>query len=165
MSEVVISAEKRESYGKSFARRTRREGKIPAIMYGAEKDATPIVLNLMELNRLLRKQHAIINVKVDGEDIQAVFREIQRHPVSGKVIHVDFMRVSAGHAIKVTVPIHLVGTAKGAKEGGVFSSLKTELDIEVLPRYMPDNIELDISGMEVGDSIRVKDISLENIRK
>ncbi|MCB0281207.1 MAG: 50S ribosomal protein L25 [Calditrichae bacterium] len=163
MSQVVLSAQKREDTGKAFARRSRREGHVPGIMYGAENEATPIIVNSMELNRLLRKQHAIITVNVDGEEKQAVIRELQYHPVSGNVLHIDFMRVSAGHAIKVTVPIHIVGEAKGAKSGGIFSSQKTELEIEVLPRFMPDNISIDISHLEIGDSIRVKDVPAENI--
>lgn len=163
MSEVVISAEKRTDKGKSFARRARRDGKIPGIMYGAEADATPIFVNSMELNRLLRKQHGIVNVKVDGEDKQAVIRDLQYHPVSGNILHIDFMRVSAGQVIKVTVPIHTIGEAKGTKEGGIFSLQKTELDVEVLPRHMPDNIEINIADLGIGDAIRVKDISVENV--
>lgn len=163
MSLVVLSAQKREDTGKSFARRSRREGLVPGIMYGAENEATPITVNSKELSRLLRKQHAIITVNVAGEEKQAVIRELQYHPVSGNVLHIDFMRVSAGHAIKVTVPVHIVGEAKGVKTGGIFSSQKTELEIEVLPRFMPDNIAIDVSNLEVGDAIRVKDVPAENI--
>jgi len=162
MSEVFISAEKRVNKGKSVARRIRSNGKVPGVLYGAG-DPAPIALDYIELSRLLRKSHAIITVKVDGEEQQAVIKEIQKHPVSGKIMHIDFMRVVAGQEITVTVPLHLVGVAKGTKIGGILSTLKSDLEISVLPRYMPDNIEIDISKLEIGDAIRVKDLNLENI--
>jgi large subunit ribosomal protein L25 len=162
MSEVVISADKRENKGKSFARRIRNSGKVPGVLYGAG-DPVTIAMDYIELSRLLRKSHAIINVKVDGEDQQAVVKEVQHHPVSGKIIHIDFMRVVAGQEITITVPIHLLGTAIGTKTGGILSTLKNELEISVLPKYMPDNVEVDISELEIGDAFRVKDLNLENM--
>jgi len=164
MSQVIISAEKRENKGKSLAKKMRREGKIPGILYGAEADPQEIAVDNIELGRLLRKDHSIINVKVDGNDQQAVIKEVQNHPLTGIILHIDFMRVSAGQEIKVTVPIHLVGEAIGSKMGGVFSSSKTDLEIAVLPRYMPDNVEVDITNLDIGDAFRVKDLKLENIK-
>lgn len=163
MSEVVLSAEKRSDTGKSVARRLRREGRIPGVMYGAENDPIAVSIERIELGRLLRKKHSIINVKVDGNDQRAVIKDIQYHPVSSDVTHVDFMRVVAGTEITVTVPLHFVGTAVGTKTGGVLSTLMHELPISVLPRYMPDSIEVDISALEIGDSIRLKDLALENM--
>jgi large subunit ribosomal protein L25 len=163
MSEVILSAEKRVETGKSIARRMRREGTIPGVLYGADVDPVAISIEKLELGRLLRKDHSIINVKVDGKDQQAVIKEIQNHPVSGDVAHIDFMRVTAGQEIAVTIPLSIIGTAAGTKVGGLLSTLMHELQISVMPRFMPDNIEIDISDLEIGDSIRVKDLNLENM--
>jgi len=163
MSEVVISAEKRNDKGKSFTRKLRRDGKVPGIMYGAEADPASVIFDAKELARLLRHDHAIINVKMEGEEDQmAVIKSVQNHPLTGNLLHIDFMRVIAGQEITITVPINIVGVAIGTKTGGVFSTVKNDMQISVLPRYMPDNIEVDCSALDIGDAIRVKDISIEN---
>jgi len=163
MSEVVISAEKRNDTGKSFTRKLRSSGKIPGIMYGADINPAAVTFDSKELSRLLRHDHAIITVKVDGEEQMAVIKSIQNHPLTGKILHIDFMRVVAGQEITVTVPIHIVGTAVGVKTGGVFSTVKHDLQISVLPKFMPDNIEVDCSSLEMGDAIRVKDLKIDNV--
>ncbi len=163
MSNVVLSAEKRNDTGKSVTRKLRSNGKVPGIMYGAGVDPASVTFDAKELARLLRHDHALINVKVDGEEQMAVIKSIHNHPVSDKVLHIDFMRVVAGQEITVTVPIHIVGIAEGTKTGGVFSTSKNDLQVSVLPKHMPDNIEVDCSALEIGDAIRVKDISVENV--
>lgn len=163
MSEVIISAQVRKETGKSFTRKLRRDGKVPGIMYGADGEPSSVILDGRDLARLLRHDHSIINVKIDGKDQQAVIKSVQNHPVSGEIIHIDFMRIIAGQEITVTIPIHITGTAIGTKTGGIFSTVKHDLQISVLPKDMPDNIEVDCSGLDIGDSIRVKDIKVENI--
>ena len=164
MSEVAISAVKRGEKGKSFTRKLRRDGKVPGIMYGADNEPESVIFDAKELSRLLRHDHGLINVKMDGkEDQMAVIKSVQNHPLTGKVLHIDFMRVVAGQEITVTVPIHYIGTAVGTKAGGVFSTVKSELEISVLPKNLPDRVEVDCSGLEIGDAIRVKDITLENV--
>lgn len=164
MSEVVISAEKRTDKGKSYTRKLRKSGKVPGIMYGAEAGPESVTFDAIELARLLRHDHALINVKMEGEEDQmAVIKSVQYHPITGSAMHIDFMRVVAGQEITIMVPIHIVGTAIGTKTGGVFATVKNELEISVLPRYMPDNIEVDCSALDIGDAIRVKDITVENV--
>lgn len=163
MSEVVLSGEKRENTGKAIAKRLRREGRIPGVLYGGDSEPSIVSFDALELRRLLRKDHSIINVKVGKDDQRAVIKEVQNHPVSGDITHVDFMRVVAGQEITVSVPLHMVGTAVGTKTGGVLSTVTHELQIAVLPRHMPESIEVDISGLEIGDAIRVKDLNLENM--
>ncbi len=163
MSEVILSAKKRVDSGKSVARRLRRAGSVPGILYGGEDEPTSITMDTLELSRLLRKDHSIINVKVDGEDQRAVIKDVQNHPVYGDVAHVDFMRVVAGQEITVTIPIHYIGKAAGTEVGGVLSTLMNDIQISVLPRHMPENIEIDVSALEIGDAIRIKDLNLENV--
>jgi large subunit ribosomal protein L25 len=163
MSEVVLSAEKRIETGKGVAGRLRRAGRIPGVMYGAKIEPDAISFDKIELGRLLRKDHSIINVKVGSDDQKAVIKEIQNHPVSGEVTHVDFMRVVAGQEITVSVPFQFVGVAEGTKHGGVLTTLLNEIQISVMPRFMPENIEVDISNLDIGDSIRIDDLGLENM--
>jgi large subunit ribosomal protein L25 len=163
MSEVVISAEKRNDTGKSVTRKLRNSGKVPGIMYGADINPAAVIFDAKELSRLLRHDHAIITVKVDDDEQMAVIKSIQNHPLTGKILHIDFMRVIAGQEITVTIPIHIIGTAAGARTGGVFSTVKHDLQISVLPKFMPDNVEVDCSSLEIGDAIRVKDLVLENV--
>ncbi len=140
-----------------------RTGSVPGILYGGEGEPTSITMDTLELSRLLRKDHSIINVKVDGEDQRAVIKDVQNHPVYGDVAHVDFMRVVAGQEITVTIPIHYIGKAAGTEVGGVLSTLMNDIQISVLPRHMPENIEIDVSALEIGDAIRIKDLNLENV--
>ncbi|MGD9487102.1 MAG: 50S ribosomal protein L25 [Calditrichaceae bacterium] len=163
MSEIMLNAEKRGGNKKVIARGLRREGKVPAILYGQDKDPALLILDAHQLELMLKKDYSIIKLEVAGKEKQAVIKEIQYHPVTGKVLHVDFLRVAAGHVLKVTVPLHFEGEAPGIKAGGNFNIVKHELDIEVLPKNMPDYIKVDISALEIGDSIRVKDIKVENM--
>jgi len=163
MAEVMITAEKREDHGKSESRRLRREGRVPGILYGADKEPIQLSFDKLELGRLLRHEYTIVKLTLGKKEQQAVIKEIQVHPVTEEFVHVDFMRVSAGHEIRVTVPIHVVGKPKGIQEGGIFTHIKNEIYIAVLPRFMPENIEIDVSEMELGDALRVKDLKVENM--
>lgn len=163
MSEVVLSAEKRSGSGTSLARRLRRKGMVPGIVYGAGSESASISINYLDLARMLRHEHAIVTVKIDGEDQETVVKSVEVHPLSGKILHVDFLRVVAGQEMTVTVPINFVGIAVGTKTGGIFAVLKHDVDVDVLPRFMPDHIDVDISMLEIGDNIRVKDLIVENL--
>ncbi len=104
-----------------------------------------------------------LNVKVDGNDQRSVIKEIQYHPLKGDIIHVDFMRIKTGQEIHLTIPLKFAGDAPGIKMGGVFQMIKADLDISTLPKYLPGEIEVDISSMEIGDTLHVSDLNLENI--
>jgi len=162
MSDLILEVTKRKTSGTGDARRMRHAQKLPGIIYGAGEESEAITLDVKPILKLMREQHAILNIKVDGKKEQVVLKEIQVHPVSGAPIHIDFMRIAAGHEIKVTVPINLTGEAAGAKVGGRLSIHKNEVEISVLPRFMPESIDLDVSAMEIGDSMHIKDISAEN---
>jgi large subunit ribosomal protein L25 len=160
----VLVAEKREGTGKSVTRKLRSAGSIPGVIYGQTKNIDSIQVDAHDLSQLLKEGHTVVELEVDGKKQQAVIKEIQYHPVSGKFLHIDFMRIAKGHEIKITVPIHFEGKPVGVEAGGHFSSIKTELSINVLPRFIPNSIDVDISGLEVGDTIRVKDLNVENMQ-
>ncbi|RMH63198.1 MAG: 50S ribosomal protein L25 [Calditrichaeota bacterium] len=163
MSETIISAQKREQVGTGVARALRRQGRIPGVLYGADSEALPVSFDKLELGRLLRSDFSLITVEVDGEKEQAVLKEVQNHPVRGDVLHVDMMRVASGHEIKVTVPINYTGESSGVKLGGLMSIMRNELTIQVLPKDMPEAIEVDVTNLGIGDVVRVKDLQLENV--
>ena len=163
MSESVLQATIREGIGKANARRLRRSGYVPGTLYGVEKECVALSINKKELEKLLSETYSVINVKIDGNEQKSVFKEIQFHPVKGDVIHVDLQRIKAGQEINVSVPLKFVGEAPGVKLGGLFQTIKSDLDISTLPKYLPNEIEIDISSLEIGDSIHVDDLKLEHI--
>ncbi len=161
-----LHAEPRNDMGKGASRRLRREGKVPAIMYGGGKDPQALTLEQRELLHNLENEaffSHILTIKVDGSDEQAVLRDLQRHPSKPVVLHVDLQRVSASEKIHVRVPLHFVGedVAVGVKMGGgMISHELTEVDVECLPGDLPEFIEVDVSGLDVGDSLHLSDLKL-----
>lgn len=164
MSEPELQAIVRTETGKANVRRMRRAGNVPCVLYGVEKGSVSLTLNKKELEEFLSEARSIIKVVVDGEEQRSVVKEVQYHPVKGDIIHVDLQRIKAGQELHLTVPIKYIGTAPGVKTGGVFQSIRTELDISTLPRYLPNEIEIDISWMEVGDTIHIEDLEFEHIK-
>ncbi len=162
-----IVAEFRENQGKGASRRLRHEGKVPAIIYGGHREAVALSLSQNEL--LHASEHesfysSIIEIKV-GSDItqQAVVRDMQRHPYKPIIMHVDFMRVTADEKLTIAVPVHFIGEEKspaGKASGVVIQHLMTEIEIEALPKDLPEYLSVDLSSMEAGDSIMLSDVTL-----
>lgn len=169
MKEITLKALARDKSGKGVARKLRAAGKIPAVVYG--KDEKPVSIE-MEYNNfhLAMKEAAgeklLINLNIDGTDSKkkAIIKEIQRDPVDGQLLHIDFLHISMTEKIKVTVPIVLEGIAEGVKNfGGVVSSAIRSVEVSCLPKDIPDKITLDITELKIHDSIHVKDIQIENV--
>ena len=163
--QVSLAAQARSGNGKGEARGLRRQGRVPAIAYGAELDPTPISVDSLELYHALHTDagsNAILRLDVAGDTHLALAREIQRHPVRRDVLHVDFVTVSRNVKVSVDVPVHLEGVedSPGNEEGGVISQELYTLAVEVLPLEVPDSITVDVSGMNVGDTIRVSDVTV-----
>lgn len=163
MQEVQLNAKLRKQSGKSNSRLLRRSGEIPCILYGIGEDTLSLSVNKKELKKLLSSAHSIIEVNYNNTKQQAVIREIQYHPVKGDIIHMDLLRVKAGQEVSVSVPLKFVGLSPGVKMGGVFQELKSEIEISCIPKYLPNEIEVDISTLEIGDAIHISDLNLENI--
>ena len=163
--QVALAAQARSGNGKGEARALRRQGRVPAVAYGTDLDPTPISVDPLELYHALHTDagsNAILRLDVAGEAHLALAREIQRHPVRRDVLHVDFVTVSRNVKVSVDVPIHMEGAedAPGTNEGGVISQELYALPIDVLPLEVPDSITLDVSGMNVGDTVRVEDLTV-----
>ena len=165
MNEYELQAELREGGGKGAARRLRREGMIPAVLYGAGKDAVSLKLNANAVGKQLANEafySHILEIKVDGEGTQAVLKALQRDPATDLVVHMDLLRVSSSQEITMHVPLHFVGedTCPGIKAGGVANHLLVDLEISCLPKNLPEYIEVDMLHMDIGDSIHLSELKM-----
>jgi large subunit ribosomal protein L25 len=160
-----LNAEPRTDTGKGASRRLRHAGKIPAIMYGGNKDPEALTLNHNEVIRNLEHEafySHILTIKVGGSETRAVLRDLQRHPSKPFVQHMDLQRVSETEKIRMHVPLHFLGeeVAPGVKAGDMISHEIIEVEVECLPKDLPEYIEVDISGMDVGDSLHLSDLAI-----
>ena len=160
----VLKVEKREEFGTSRVKKLRRSGYIPGVIYGHAGENYPVKINLKDFQHFLAEIHGetqLITVKLDGEEKQVFIKDIQRDPLYGKPLHVDFQIAYAGEKIELTVPVILKGEAKGEKLGGLVEHITRELTIYVVPSKSIPHIEVDISDLDIGDSIHIKDLGLD----
>ncbi len=169
--DATLVAEKRDGRGKNEARRLRASGRLPAVLYGGEKGkAIEIAVDPKMLLRILHSEsgvNTLIGLQgIDGAaDARVLVKEYQLEPIHHKLLHVDFYQVAMDKALTVTVPIVLKGEAKGVKlQGGIVDFVHREIDIEVLPADIPENIAVDISELVMGQGIRVRDLPTEGAR-
>ncbi len=167
MREIELKAEKRDVTGKGACRKLRRDGKIPAILYGPGEKSIPLTVDgnaFTHLHRDLKGENAIFNLKFKGgKEKKSIVKDLQRESVRNRIIHIDFEHISPRKKIAVEVPIHLIGIPKGVKEGGgVLEHILREVEIECLPTDIPEHIDVDVSGLDIGDSIHVGDLEIPN---
>jgi len=151
----VLSVASREPSGSRAARRLRREGNVPGIVYGGGSDAVTFQVDARALRLALQHAGAVLDLSIDGETATpVVVKELIRHPVGGEAVHVDLLRVRLDQAIQATVGLELVGAddAPGVKEGGVLEHVTREVTVEALPNDIPDRLEFDVSEMVIGDT-------------
>jgi len=168
MSEVKqIKAVARDRAGKGAARAVRRQGQVPAVIYGAGQPAQAISLDFNQTKQLIFAGHfltTIFDIDVDGQTIRAIPRDYQLDPVRDFPMHVDFLRVSAGQTIKVVVPVHVVGQEKspGVKRGGTVQIVEHSVELQVAPDAIPDYVEASVEGLNIGASVHLNDVKLPN---
>ena len=166
MAEVTLEVVRREDSGKGVARKLRQVGKIPAVVYGGHREAVPITVDRKAVSELIQKsQHGVRSIfllKMTGTDQQrhAMIKDIQMDPITRRMTHIDFVRVVMDEVVRVTVPVHVVGTAIGVKEGGLLDFQVRDLHIECLPGAIPDSIDADITNLGVHQYLRVSDLKL-----
>jgi large subunit ribosomal protein L25 len=159
---TALAVEHREVAGSRAARRLRRAGNVPGILYGGGEEPVPFQVDARELRHALAHGGAVIELSIGGTGgTPVVVKELTRHPVSGETIHVDMLRVRLDQAISATVVLDLVGAedAPGVKEGGVLEQVTRELNIEALPGDIPDVIQHDVSGVQIGDTITLEAVA------
>lgn len=169
--DFVLNAQPRDDQGKGASRRLRRAGRVPGILYGGDEAPQSISLDHNELLRNLDHEafySHILSVKLGDANVQVILKDLQRHPAKPVIQHIDLMRVQADRAIRVHVPLHFLNekTAPGVKqEGGVVSHHMIEVEIECLPGDLPEYIEVECGGMNIGDALHLSDIVLpEGVR-
>jgi large subunit ribosomal protein L25 len=163
--DFTITAEKRADVGKGASRRLRRAGKIPGVIYGANKDATPLTLEHDPLLHQLENEaffSHILDINIDGTSEKAVLKDLHRDPAKPKIMHIDFLRVSETAKISMHVPLHFVNEEKsvGVKAGGIVTHLMTSVDVSCLAKDLPEYLEIDVSSLDVGQSVHLSEISL-----
>ncbi len=162
---LVLDAKKRAESGRSVARKLRRQGNIPAVLYGHGRNPEPLTISQSDFDKALSSVRGttVLKLKVGGKTSQALIQEIQRHPTRPEILHVDFLEVHKGEKLTVRPPITLTGSPEGVRnQGGVLDQILRELEIKVLPKDMPDHIEIDVTSLMVGHSIHVRDVAVEN---
>lgn len=166
MDIIQLNAKPRQKTGKGAARALRRQGRIPAVLYGAGRDTQPISVSIQELERMFNNPkftRGLINLAVEngGDSRQTVMiKEFQRDPAKDHYLHIDFYRIQMDQKLSVMVPVTTTGTSKGVEEGGILQIIRRELEVYCLPANIPEQIEIDITELEIGDSVHVSEIPL-----
>ena len=166
--ETTLEATARDMFGKNEARRIRREGKVPAVLYGGadSKDATPIAVEPRALLRILHSesgQNTLIALKLGGSgDTRVLVKDFQLDPVTHQILHADFYRVAMDKVIQVTIPVTVRGEPKGVKQqSGILEFIRREIVVECLPGDIPEHVDIDVSELMLHQGIRVRDIATD----
>ena len=164
MASANLSVTARENSGKGVARSLRREGRVPAVIYGHGREPKSLSINTRDLEKLLEHisaENTVIDLDLDGTSSRTLIREIQRHPFKRQILHVDFQELVAGEKVIVRVPVILIGVPDGVRmDGGILDQTMRELEVEVDPSNIPNHIEVDVTKMVIGSSLHVSDITL-----
>jgi len=163
MPDITLATEPRRELGSRPAGRLRRQGKVPAVVYGLGADTVSVTVPSRELQHILAGEsgaNTLITLNVDGESVLTLARQIHRHPTRGELVHVDFIRIRRDVAVSAEIPVHLLGEATGVRDGGLLEQLLFQLTVEAMPGNIPVSIEIDVSDLAIGDQLRVEDIPL-----
>jgi large subunit ribosomal protein L25 len=161
MSEYKLAAENRSDAGKGAARRLRASGRVPAVLYGHGTKPRHLSVDARQFGQALRTDagvNVLIELEVGRDRHLALAKEIQRHPVRGQFLHVDFIQVRRGEKVHVQVPVHLVGEAPGVREGGIADQDLYQVNVEAEVTAVPEAVDADVSGLGIGDVLRVADL-------
>ena len=161
-----LAASRRHETGKGAARRLRAAGQVPAILYGKDQETVSLTLNAREALSLFHSisvENTIVNVRIDDdkEELETLVREIQMHPYRPDIVHVDFYCIERGVALEVEIPANYNGTPKGVRDGGVLEVILHEFRVKCIPSKIPESIEIEITHLDIGDSIHASEISME----
>lgn len=166
--EALLDATVRTTFGKNEARRTRKAGKVPAVVYGAasegaSRDAVSIAVEPKALLKILHSEagaNTLISLKLDGVDTKVLVKDFLLDPITHHLLHADFYRVAMDRMIQVTIPVLLKGESKGVKiQGGLVEFIRREIEIECLPTDIPEHVDIDITDLMVNQGVRVKDVA------
>lgn len=166
MATIQLDSKKRTTIGKGSARKLRSMGRLPVILYGPEISPMMLSLDYKQLQKILRGRSAesiIFDLRVDSNgknnSKRVMIKEIQKDPVTRDYLHVDFYEISMEKELEVDIPVYLINTPIGVSEGGILEHIRRELKISCMPKNLIDKIEIDVSGLDIGQSLHIEDIS------
>jgi large subunit ribosomal protein L25 len=163
--ETTLAANLRSGSGKGTARKLRSEGKLPAVMYGPGHDATSLTVDPVALTTLFRKtgdRNTIVTLQVEGKDVPVLVREVQKHPVTRELVHVDFFQVTSERKVEVTIPVSTVGRAKGALLGGRIRLIRRSMRALCNYDNIPKTIEVDVTPLDIGDMVKASELVVDD---
>lgn len=161
-----LKSSQRNTFGKNSARALRRQGLIPAVLYGPKTESVPLTISPLDLDKIYKAsgtEQVILKLIIENggtRNATALVKEVQASPVTGQYLHIDFYEISLDEEIVVNVPVEITGRSKGVERGGFLQVVRHELEISCLPADMPDKIELDVTSLDIGDCIHTGDIEL-----
>jgi large subunit ribosomal protein L25 len=167
LKQVELNANLRKSSGNGPARALRREGSVPAVLYGPTTTPVMLAVNVRDLEHAVQKgsiRRTIFSLTVQDGGMAgpkpAVIKELQTHPVSGRFLHVDFYEIDMNRKLRIRVPLMTQGKARGEEDGGMLQIIEREIEVLCLPQEIPERLEIDVSGLGIGEALHVKDLSL-----
>ena len=169
MAIAELEVQSRSALGKSAVKKMRAEGLVPAVLYGRDEESIPLAVHEHTLDRFFHKhgQSMLVSLGTDAgnkdEEKLAIVKDIQYHPVTGRVSHLDFYAIQIGVPIEVEVPLNFEGKAVGIDKGGLLQLVRRSLEIRCLPREIPEELTIDVSALDIGDAIHVNDLEIEGI--
>ncbi len=165
MEKVIVEANERKTINKRSRNSLRNEGRVPGVLYGSRMEPIPIDVTRLEINPLVfTAKTNLISLKLDGhEEYECVLKDVQFDPVTDEVVHFDLIGLTRGEKIQLEVPIQLLGSAVGVKEGGLLQESMHKLSIECLPKDIPQSLELEVTELNIGDTIHIADLNFEHI--
>ncbi len=166
MAELSLKATSRTLSTKGAKNKLRKDGFVPGIFYSTEVEPLPICVSEISLKPFVYTSEGhIVSLSIDEKEPQrAIMKEVQFHPITDRIIHFDLLGLTAGHKITVQVPVLLVGAPIGIREGGILQQQLHKIDVECLPKDIPENIKINIADLHIGNSVHVKDLKIENAK-
>jgi large subunit ribosomal protein L25 len=165
MSDIKLPAKKREISTKGAVNQARKQGFVPGVFYS--KGSDPVAFTVSELTLkpvVYTSETHLINLEIEGQEpVRCILKDVQFDPVTDRIIHIDLYGVTVGQTLQLQVPVQIVGSAKGVKEGGKLQVQLHKVDVECLPKDIPDHIEINVSDLDIGDSVHAGDIKIENV--
>ncbi len=164
MEKSILEAEVREIGSKQASKLVRNSGKVPGVYYSKHDSPVHLAVSEKAINPLVYTAEThLVSLKVDGKELDCVIKDVQFDPITDKVVHFDLIGLTSGETFQLEVPVQLHGTPAGIKEGGIIQHLIHKIELECLPKDIPQRIDIDITDLKIGDSIHVKDLNIENI--
>jgi large subunit ribosomal protein L25 len=167
MAAISLTGSKRQQLGKGGARKSRAAGQIPGILYGHGEAPVSVAVAATEFDQAMRGRpgaNPLVNLRLDGAEVSALIRAVQYDPMTHGILHIDFQHISLTESVEVQVAIHLTGTAIGVKDGGgILEHNMRSIEVRCLPTAIPSSIDVDVSALNIGDSIHVRELSVPNV--